>query len=438
MGLFERYMRMEGYDLGRAAEAMARERGNSRSDLDAWREQARWAIARFHAAHNAFYGNRIGGSLPSRWEDLPVFTKRDYQAPLPTLLSEGYTPKSVYRGNTSGSSGQPFVFAKDKEGHARTWALIAERYGWHGITLSSLQARFYGIPLERIPYMIEKAKDLLMARVRFPVFDLSDEVLEEFLGRFRSRTFVYMYGYTNSMVLFARYLNRKGIILTSACPSLRVCVVTSEVCTPEDQAILAAAFGVPVVREYGASEVGIIAFDSPGGDWIVSEENLFIEIVDDTGRAVPDGQAGAILVTDLHNRAEPFIRYNVGDIGVFAPSEHDPVYGRKRILTLQGRINDTVLLPSGKRAAGMTFYYVSRSILESSGVLREFIVRQTGLADFVFDVVSDRDLTAEEEASIRAIVDKYLEPGLHLTIRRVPAIVRTASGKTKHFYSELT
>jgi phenylacetate-CoA ligase len=138
MGLFERYMRFEGYDLARAAAGMARDRGHSRAELEGWRERARWEIARFHAAHNAFYRNRTGGTVPEKWEELPILTKKDYQAPLPSLLSDGYTMKSVYRGTTSGSSGQPFVFAKDREGHARTWALIVERYGWHGITLSSL------------------------------------------------------------------------------------------------------------------------------------------------------------------------------------------------------------------------------------------------------------------------------------------------------------
>lgn len=438
MGLFEQYLRIQGFDLRRAAAAMARDRWRSPEGLARWRAQARWNIARFHEAHNGFYRKKIGGKLPERWEELPVLTKTDYQVPLPSMLSEGYRPDGVYRANTSGSSGHPFSFAKDKEAHARTWALIRERYGWHGLTLSSPQARFYGIPLERIPYLKEKAKDALMGRVRFPVFDLSDGTLEKFLLRFQRRSFAYVYGYTNSLVLFGRYLLRRGTILKSVCPSLKVCITTSEVCTPEDRTILAGAFGIPVVNEYGASEVGIIAFESPAGEWIVSEENLLVEIVDERGHPVPDGEPGTLLVTDLHNRAMPFIRYNIGDIGVLASADHDGEFPRKRIVSLQGRVNDTIILPSGKRSPGLTFYYISRSILESSGVLREFIIRQTGLADFVFDIVADRELTGDEEAAIRAKMEMYLEPGLRLTIRRVPSITRPVSGKIKHFYSELT
>ena len=53
-----------------------------------------------------------------------------------------------------------------------------------------MEARFYGIPLEVIPYCKEKLKDLLMNRVRFPVFDLSDHVLSQFVKRFKKRNLI--------------------------------------------------------------------------------------------------------------------------------------------------------------------------------------------------------------------------------------------------------
>ncbi len=189
--------------------------------------------------------------------------------------------------------------------------------------------------------------------------------------------------------------------------------------------------------EYGASEVGVIAFENPAGELIVSEENLLLEIVGDDGAPLEDGRPGSILITDLRNRAMPFIRYRIGDMGTLVSPLPGSPDVRKRLGSLEGRLNDTILLPSGKRAAGMTFYYISRRVLESSGVLKEFVIHQTGLADFVFDVVTDRPLERHDEDLIHGILDRYLEPGLNLTIRRVPAIERPASGKIKHFHSEL-
>jgi phenylacetate-CoA ligase len=41
------------------------------------------------------------------------------------------------------SSGDPFIFARDKYTHALFWASTAYRYGWYGIDLNtSYQARF--------------------------------------------------------------------------------------------------------------------------------------------------------------------------------------------------------------------------------------------------------------------------------------------------------
>ena len=131
----------------------------------------------------------------------------------------------------------------------------------------------------------------------------------------------------------------------------------------------------------------------------------------------------------------PFIRYRVGDIGRIKKNIF--IAGYKVLDNLQGRTNDNIQLPSGKISPGLTFYYISRSILESSGVLKEFIIRQTALDTFIFDIVTDRDLFESEIDDIKNKMETYLESGLNLVINRIPEIKRPTSGKLKHFYSEL-
>ena len=95
------------------------------------------------------------------------------------------------------------------------------------------------------------------------------------------------------------------------------------------------------------------------------------------------------------------------------------------------------MLPSGKKSPRLTFYYISRSILESSGVLKEFVIRQVTLDTFIFDIISDRNLTDNEIRQIQRKMDIYLEPGLTLKINRLNTIKRPKAGKLKHFYSEI-
>lgn len=435
--MFEAYLNLLGYDLSRAENELARIQSLSLKESHQWRQEQKWRIARYHYDNNLVYQKKVGGSFPDKWEDLPLMQKSDYQDKLPKLLSNGYSTENTYVSNTSGSSGHPFFFAKNKEAHAMDWALIKNRYSWHGLGLNSKQARFYGIPLEGFSYVKEIAKDKVMNRVRFPVFDLSNQKLEKNFSLFKKHQFVTMYGYTNSIVLFARYLLHGKIKLKDVCPTLKHCITTSEVLTIEDRKIIEDAFGVKVINEYGASETGIIAFENVGGEWILSEEILNYEIVDDRNNLVPDGNAGHIVVTDLDNKAMPFIRYKIGDLGIIN-NEPSADGGRRKLKVLLGRENDTIILPSGKVSPGLTFYYISRSILESSGVLKEFVIRQTALDTFEYDIVSDRDLNENEIHDIERQMTKYLEPGLKLKINRVPTIKRPPSGKLKHFYSQMS
>lgn len=430
--LFEQVMKWQGFPLAAAKQKIVELSGLTPTALYTWQEAQRNDIVRFHLAHNPFYQS-IAPANFANWEELPVLTKKSFQAPLPELLSDAFgSVKDVYVGNTSGSSGHPFFYAKDKYAHALTWAHVAALYAQHGITLRSRQARFYGIPFDKIGFWKETLKDRIAKRRRFPVFDLSEPVLAKWVKRFQQEAFDYLYGYTSSLVYFARYCTENGIVLKNICPSLKVCMVTSEACTPEDRIVLEKGFGVPVVNEYGASELGIIAFENPAGEWLLSDELIYLEIVDEAGKHVPEGTPGRVLCTSLFNKAMPIIRYEIGDVGVIEMKN-----GRRVLTQLLGRTNDFVQLPSGRVSPGLTFYYISRSILEKAGFINEFIIKQTALDTLVFVIDAKRKLSAAEIEIIEENIVTYLEPGMKLEIEEVDQIERPASGKIKHFYSYL-
>ena len=434
MSLFEKILQLKGYPLQKAGKELAEIQSMGVDEFLQWQQNKAWQMAKFHYENNPLYKSLVGNTFPTRWEDLPIVTKKDLQQPIEQIITKGIKLSDCHVGNTSGSTGIPFFYAKDKTAHAMTWAVIADRYGWYGLDLSSKQARFYGIPKEFIANKKEVFKDGFMNRQRFSVFDLSDIALEGFVKRFRHTGFDYIYGYTNSLVMFARYLIKQKLVLKDIAPTIRICICTSETCTPEDHRILEKGFGIPNVREYGLSETCLTAFDAPGDTWRLTEETLFTEIINDNGVELNAGNEGRILSTSLYNTALPMIRYETGDIGIIAEKRHG-IY--RSLQQLSGRTNDTIVLPGGKKAAGLTFYYISRSVLESSGVLKEFIIRQTKINQFVFDIVADRDLTNDEIDLVKQKITLYLEPGLDIVINRVPMINRPESGKLKHFYSEL-
>ena len=344
-------------------------------------------------------------------------------------------PKNSYVNKTSGSSGHPFIFAKDKSSHALSWAEFLDRYSWFNIHLNtSLQARFYGIPLDAIGYQKERLKDRLSNRYRFPIFDLSDKKNEQFLKAFRRKKFDHINGYTSSIVLFAKYLKKSGVVLTTICPTLKQCIVTSEMLYADDKKLLETTLGVPVINEYGASELGLIAFTNSEDEFIVNSETLFIEILDENNKPVPNGQSGRIFITSLYNKAHPLIRYDIGDSGILAKTS---TFKRPILEHLIGRTNDVATLPSGKTVPGLTFYYVTKSVIEDDGNVKEFIIEQIAIDTFRIVYVSERELTLEEKNAIEKASFTYLENDLKIEFERVSMLDRSNRGKLKQFISKL-
>ena len=405
-------------------------------EFETFIENKKQEIVEYHLKNNSSYQKLVGKTTFNNGNGLRIMTKKDFQKPLIERLSTGFSLINVYVNKTSGSSGDPFIFAKDKFSHALTWANIINRFGWHGIDFnSSYQARFYGIPLDFIGNRKERFKDFLTNRFRFSIFDLSDKVLEIFLKKFETKKFDYINGYTSSIVLFAKFLQQKKIVLKDICPTLKVCVVTSEMLFDEDKILLEKQFGVPVVNEYGASELDLIAFQNPDGEWQVNSETLFVEILDDNNIVLPYGAAGRIVITSLFNKAHPFIRYDIGDIGILDRKSTS----KKPILQqLIGRTNDIALLPSGKKSPGLTFYYVTKSIIEDDGNVKEFVIKQTKIDTFEIEYVSKSELNLEQIQKIEAAIALYLEKGLIFTFVRKEKLERSKSGKLKQFVSNLT
>ena len=434
--LFDIILKIKGFPVERANTDFETIIQMNETEIIDYQNKKRQEIVDFHIKNNTFYKSLITNSKLSftleDWDELPVLTKSNFQKPLSERLSKGFTMNNVYINRTSGSSGSPFSFAKDKYCHAMVWSSIKYRFGMYGIDLNnSFQARFYGYPLGFIDLYKLKLKDFLSNRYRLPLFDLSDSSVEKFVSIFKKKKFDYINGYTSSIVMMCNYLKKENIVLKNICPTLKVCIVTSEMLFDDDKLLIEKWIGVPVVNEYGAAEMDIIAFQNEENEWVLNTENLFIEILDDSNKPLQYGEEGNIVITSLHNKAHPFIRYKIGDIGIL-----EKINDKKIILKkLLGRTNDFAVLPSGKKAPGMTFYSLTKVIMQEDGNLKEFVIKQTKVDKFEIEYVSTKELTFEQMEKIKKEMIIYLEEGLHFIFIRKEKLERSKSGKLKQFVS---
>ncbi len=433
MKLFDLSLRLNGFPIGEARNHLDEILAIPEGEYVDFIERQKREIVEFHRRFNPLYKNIAGENWT--WETLPVMKKSDFQQPLHQRLSEGYTKKNVFVNKTSGSSGDPFVFAKDKFCHALIWANIQRRWNWHGIDFNtSYQARFYGMPLDLWSNAKLRVKDFFSNRYRFNIFDFSEPAMDRMIEIFSKKKFDYINGYTNSILLLAKHLKSKNIVLIDVCPTLKICISTSEMLFDDDRKLLEKWLGIPVINEYGSAELDIMAFEDQNKIWRANAETLFIEILDDENNVLPYGREGRIVVTSLYNKAHPMIRYEVGDIGILdeKSTAKNPI-----LKSLSGRQNDLVVLPSGKISPGMTFYSITKKLFGDEGNVNEFVIVQTKTDTFEIRYTSQKTLSNSEEENIRKVFTDYLEPGLTIKFNRLERIERGKSGKLKQFVSEI-
>ncbi|WP_034060340.1 phenylacetate--CoA ligase family protein [Lacinutrix jangbogonensis] len=433
MNLFDLSLKLKGFPIKKAKLVLEKISALNTTEKEQHIIDKRIAILTYHLKCNSFYKSFATDAHVKNWNSIPILTKRDLQQPINNRLSEGFSSKNCQINNTSGSSGYPLSFAKDQFSHALSWAIFMDRYSWYDLDLNtSKQARFYGIPLDKMSYYKERLKDKLSNRFRFSVFDMSDAQLSKNVELFSKSSFEYLYGYPNALTLFGKYLKRENIILKDKCKSLKAYIATSETLFENDKKLMEEQFGVPVINEYGCAELGLIAFQNTNDEWLINSDDLYVEILDENDKILPYGAQGRIVITSLYNKAHPFIRYDIGDIGIL--SKHSTL-SKPILKSLIGRTNDTLNLPSGKTAAGFTMYYVTKTVIEDTSKIKEFMLEQFKLDTFKVSYVADDKLTETQKATIKKALDDYLEPGLTVSFERKKSLERAKSGKVKQFIS---
>ena len=113
--------------------------------------------------------------------------------------------------------------------------------------------------------------------------------------------------------------------------------------------VIRQAFGVRAFEEYGAVENCMLATECECGQLHVSPDFGVLELVDAAGVPVGPGSEGRVLCTSLVSEAQPLIRYEVGDVGVWSATKC--ACGQDQIPVLQeimGRLEDVVVAPDGR------------------------------------------------------------------------------------------
>ena len=99
----------------------------------------------------------------------------------------------------------------------------------------------------------------------------------------------------------------------------RLAIVGGEMTHPDQRRAVEQVFGCPVAEMYGAHEIMMIACECAAGSLHVNEELVWLEVLRRDRSPAQPGERGEVVVTSLHNRTVPLVRYRLGDSAALLP-----------------------------------------------------------------------------------------------------------------------
>lgn len=354
------------------------------------------------------------------WENLPVLDKGTIQRRAADLVAA--RPGRALRSATSGSSGTPVAVLRSQRSWAHHHANIFRQWHWFGLEVGDPYAYLWGLALDSEGRRQAGQKDLFFNRRRCSAFTLDAVRAREFFTQLNRDPVRFLYGYPSAITLFADEVARAG--LDGRGLGLQAAITTAEVLKDEQRHRIEATFGCPVADSYGCAEVGVVGIECERGGLHQAVESVMVET-----RPADDGRV-ELLLTDLHNFAQPVIRYRIGDLmeprgEACACGRGLPLLGR-----VFGRAGDTLTLPDGRRVNANLPSYVFKHH-GKAGTVREYQFVQFPDGRVELRVLPGPAWTEAVAPALRAEVRDAL--GLDVVLRTVERFDRRGRGKHRDF-----
>lgn len=405
-----------------------------------------------HASeHSPFHARRLAGIElaaiePGDLSSLPVMSKSDLMSEFDDVLTDRRLTRELVEAslaatssepaplfgeylafNSGGSSGTRGVFVYDRRGLSQfigslTRGLVARIQASGGpppgglpiaIVAASSAAHLTGLAAPctvggTLPYHY------------FPV--PVTQPVPQIVERLNALQPAMLYGYPSMLARLAREQRAGRLAITPAAVSC-----TSETLSPDLRSAIRAGFGVPIVDGFASTE-GLVGSSRPDDDVMVfAEDGTIIELVDHEYRPVQPGTpAATALITQLSNRVQPLIRYELTD--VFVQEPYAAEHGHLRV-KLQGRGDATFHY----RDVTIHPFVICSALLQIPDIL-ETQVCQTTRGVTVHAVANP---TVDRTAATRLLADALTAAGLdrpEVTINVVPELPRDPrTGKLRQF-----
>jgi phenylacetate-CoA ligase len=364
-------------------------------------------------------------------QKLPILTKEDVVQAGSQLLSSNYPRREVRRAQTSGTTGTALSFLTTRKAIEFQWAVWWRHRSRFGIEPGTKHLNFTGKPVaanvqQHPPFW---RWNYPMSQALIGMQHISASKVGALVDFINSERFTFFSGYPSLIHSFAALAEDERLTLTAG-PK---CIFLGAEGVDEQQRTVVENFtGAVVTDQYGFSEGCGNASRCEHG--FFHEDWEFGVLEGTEGETLEDGRQRAKLVgTGFANYAFPFIRYEIGDIGIWAPKAFQCPCGRQGrvLLAIEGRSEDYILTPEGTQIRRFDYLFK-----DTQGVrVAQVVQRLPG--SILIRLVPRPNYSQADNAKIFRMVRDWISPSLAVDIEVVTEIPRGPSGKFRPVISEL-
>lgn len=351
---------------------------------------------------------------------LPLVAKEDLVKNFSQVVSQGYSKKNTAVDTTSGSTGEKITILQDYRAVDYYESVNVRGQIALGLKPWNKTAIIRYAPTNRSP--IESLGLFRYEHIysHLPVPEIIEklkEIIPHSIGC-----------YPTVMYKIARKISQKDAQKISP----HYIMTWSEKLTNKIRKKVEDVFNCPVYDQYGSFEAHIMAVECPEKTMHINADVLIFEFLDESGQQVSPGERGEIVITNLWNKAMPFIRYKIGDIGIFSDEHCHCGRGLPVMEGLVGRTDDFLTDIHGNTVLPSVVVPVFFPFTE----IDAFQIVQKKLDTVIIKIVKP-EKSPDVDGILTQKFKQILGQKMIIKIENVSEIEKTAGGKQKTIIREI-
>ena len=355
-----------------------------------------------------FIENRVKPNDVQTVDDLyklPTTTREEIQE------NDRFVNKKLITGTlyTGGSTGTTLKYFESKESGMIRWLAHLRGWRWNGYEHGS----------KRIA-VISSAQGIVGGENTLNLHgDLTEKNLAVNISKINEFRPQHLRGYVSSIYIMAKYCLDNNMTIDG----IESINVIAETLYDHQREVIEKCFKCKVYEEYCCNDGGASAWECGAhNDLHYTMERAIIEEV-----------GGEMIVTDLWNKAMPFIRYRNGDAVKFLDEKCR--CGRALpLISVQGRTNDILLTPNGPISPVFLMHHGSGQVgIDKrmgdfrSGIRCVQYIQDSGYRLKV-NLVKNKWCSSKEIEEFLTTLDE-IAPGMHIDLQVVDELMTTEKGK---------